>query len=203
MKINATEMKWTRAPKQYTVTEDRVDMITEPHTDLWQRTYYHFRNDNAPVLQMETDEEYFSFVFKTEFDTKVRYDQSGVVMYLNSDNWLKASMEYENDQIQRLGTVVTNNGYSDWSSTDIDASIKSMWFRLSRRGQDFCVENSADGVNFKQMRICHMFNVEKTISFGIYACSSEYSSFSASFTNMEITECKWLPHDGQAPDEEE
>ena len=203
MKINATEMKWTRAPSQYTITEDRVDMITEPHTDLWQRTYYHFRNDNAPVLQLEMDEEYFSFVFRTEFDTKVRYDQSGVVMYLNSDNWLKASMEYENDQIQRLGTVVTNNGYSDWSSTDVDASIKAMWFRLSRRGQDFCVENSADGVHFKQMRICHMFNVGKTISFGVYACSAEDSSFAVSFTGMELTECRWLPHDGQAPDEEE
>lgn len=203
MKINATTMTWTRPPQQYTVTEDRVDMITEPHTDLWQRTYYHFRNDNAPVLQLETDEEYFSFVVRTEFDTKVRYDQSGVVMYLDSDNWLKASMEYENDQIQRLGTVVTNNGYSDWSSTDVDASIKSMWFRLSRRGQDFCVENSVDGVHFKQMRICHMFQAEKKIRFGVYACSAEDSSFAASFTDMKMMECQWLAHDGQAPDEEE
>ena len=46
MKVNAKEMKWIREPKQYEVTEDRVEIITEPHTDLWQRTYYHFRNDN-------------------------------------------------------------------------------------------------------------------------------------------------------------
>lgn len=26
--------------------------MTKPHTDLWQRTYHHFQNDNAPVLQM-------------------------------------------------------------------------------------------------------------------------------------------------------
>lgn len=58
MIINTSELKWTRAPKQYTVTEDKVEMITEPHTDLWQRTYYHFRNDNAPVFQMETDKKY-------------------------------------------------------------------------------------------------------------------------------------------------
>ena len=89
MKVNAKDMKWLRAPKQYQVTEDRVEIITEPHTDLWQRTYYHFRNDNAPVLQLETDEQFFSFVVKTDFDTKVRYDQSGIVMYLDSDNWLK------------------------------------------------------------------------------------------------------------------
>ncbi len=202
MKVNAKEMKWIRAPKQYKVTEDRVEIITEPHTDLWQRTYYHFRNDSAPVFQLETDEQFFSFLVKTDFDTKVRYDQSGIVMYLDSDNWLKASVEYENDEIQRLGSVVTNNGYSDWSSVDVDASIKSIWFRLSRREDDFCIENSFDGVNFKQMRICHMFNAKEKISFGIYACSPEYSTFKASFTNMEITECQWSTHDGQAPDEE-
>ena len=202
MKVNAKEMKWIREPKQYEVTEDRVEIITEPHTDLWQRTYYHFRNDNAPVLQLETGEQFFSFVVKTYFDTKVRYDQSGIVMYLDSDNWLKASMEFENDQIQRLGSVVTNNGYSDWSSVDVDASVKSIWFRFSRREDDFCIENSVDGVNFKQMRICHMFHAKEKINFGIYACSAEDSSFKATFTDMEITECKWLAHDGQAPDEE-
>ena len=202
MKVNTASMVWTRPPKQYTVTEDRVEIITQPHTDLWQRTYYHFRNDNAPVLQTETEEEYFSFVVRTEFDSKVRFDQSGVIMYLDSDNWLKASVEYENGEIQRLGSVVTNNGYSDWASVDIDASIKAMYFRFSRRGQDFCVENSVDGVSFKQMRICHMFNAGRKISFGIYACSPEESSFAATFTDMEITECKWLAHDGQKPDED-
>ena len=201
MKIDTKNMKWIRAPKQYLITEDKIEMITEPFTDLWQRTYYHFRNDNAPVLQFETDEKYFSFTVRTEFDTKVRYDQSGIVMYLDSENWLKASVEYENGIIQRLGSVVTNNGYSDWSSVDMDASVKSMWFRLSRRDDDFCIENSTDGVTFKQMRICHMFNVKDKIQLGVYACSAENSSFKAIFTNMEITECKWLAHDGQQPDE--
>ena len=41
-----------------------------------------------------------------------------------------------------------------------------------------------------------------TESFGIYACSAEDSSFEAAFTDMEITECKWRVHDGQAPDED-
>jgi len=202
MKINTNELKWTRAPRQYSVSEDRVEMITEPYTDLWQRTYYHFRNDNAPVLQMESNEKYFSFVVRTEFDTKVRYDQSGIVLYLDSENWLKASVEYENENIQRLGSVVTNNGYSDWSSVDIDPSVRSIWFRLSRRGSDFCIENSYDGKSFKQMRICHLFGAKDTVRFGVYACSAENSSFKAVFTDMEITECMWRAHGGQPPDEE-
>ena len=99
MRVNAKEMKWIREPKQFDISEDKVVIITEPHTDLWQRTYYHFRNDNAPVLQLETDDQFFSFVVKTNFDTKHRYDQSGIVMYLDSDNWLKAASEYGNNRM--------------------------------------------------------------------------------------------------------
>lgn len=200
--MNLNQFKWTREPASYFVSSDKIEIITKPHSDLWQRTYYHFRNDNAPVLQMETVEKYFSFVVKTTFESKHRFDQCGIVMYLDSDNWLKASIEYENESFQHLGSVVTNNGYSDWATTEIDADIKSMWYRFSRREDDYCIECSEDGVTFKQMRISHMWNGGGTIQFGIYACSPEESSFKATFTDMEVTECKWLPHNGQQPDEE-
>ena len=201
MNFNVKDLKWTREPEKYSITQDKIEIITKPHTDLWQRTYYHFQNDNAPVLQFTTDEQYFSFVVKTEFESKHRFDQCGVVMYLDSENWLKGSIEYENEHFQHLGSVVTNNGYSDWATTAIDPSIKSMWYRLSRREDDYCIECSTDGIHYNQIRICHMHKGTGTIQFGIYACSPEESSFKATFTNMEITECKWLAHDGQQPDE--
>lgn len=194
MEFSAKQLTWIRAPKNYTITKDKIEIITEPVTDLWQRTYYNFQNDNAPCLQMKTSETYFSFTVKTAFESAWRFDQCGVVMYLNSDNWFKASIEFENDEFQRLGSVVTNLGYSDWATTDIPASIKEMWYRFSRRESDYCIECSTDGVNFKQMRIFHMHEGAGEISFGVYACSPERSSFKATFTNMELTECKWLPH---------
>jgi regulation of enolase protein 1 (concanavalin A-like superfamily)/RimJ/RimL family protein N-acetyltransferase len=202
MELSICDFAWTRKPASYTLTQDSVEVVTKPHTDLWQRTYYHFRNDNAPVFQMETDEKFFSFVVKTEFESHHRFDQCGVVMYLDSDNWLKASVEYENQEFQHLGSVVTNLGYSDWATTAIDASIKSMWYRFSRRQDDYCLECSQDGVTFHQMRICHMHKGGGTIRFGIYACSPEDSSFKATFRHMALTECRWLPHNGQAPDED-
>lgn len=194
---------WTRKPKAFEVKSDTVIITTAPKTDLWQRTYYHFQNDNAPVLQMKTREKFFSFVVKTDFtESHHRFDQCGVVMYLDSENWLKASVEYENDEFQHLGSVVTNKGYSDWATQAIPADVKAMWYRFSRREDDFCIECSTDGVNFSQMRICHMYAATDVISFGIYACSPEESSFTAVFTNMKLTECMWKAHDGQQPDEE-
>ncbi len=200
MQPDMQAFQWTRKPESYLIAENRVEIVTKPHTDLWQRTYYGFRNDNAPVLQMRTAEKYFSFVVRTEFDSRARFDQCGIVLYLDSENWLKASVEYENEQIQHLGSVVTNHGYSDWATTEIPASVRVMWYHLSRRADDFRLECSTDGKTFRQMRICHLWEGGGEVQFGIYACSPEDSSFRAVFTDIELLECQWPAHDGQPPD---
>ena len=201
--VDLTAFQWTREPAAYSIDGQALSITTAPHTDLWQRTYYHFRNDNAPVFQIQTKEPYFSFVVKTDFtQSHQRFDQCGVVMYLDSDNWLKGSVEFENEEFQHLGSVATNNGYSDWATTAIPADVKTMWYRFSRRADDYCIECSTDGVNFSQMRICHMYAGADVIRFGVYACSPEESSFTALFSDMKITECQWKAHDGQQPDAE-
>lgn len=124
MNFDIKKMSWTREPADFRISDGKIEIITKPNTDLWQRTYYHFINDNAPVLQTETDEKFFSFTVRTEFESRVRFDQCGVVMYLDGENWLKASIEYENERFQHLGSVVTNGGYSDWATTEIDAGVR-------------------------------------------------------------------------------
>ena len=111
-------------------------------------------------------------------------------MCLNSENWLKCSVEYENEEYQHLGSVVTNRGNSDWATTEISADIKSMWYRFSRREDDYCIECSEDGIRFKQMRVCHMWEGADRIRFGMYACSPENSSFKAIFTDIKLMECQ-------------
>ena len=195
---------WTREPASFKEENGVISITTKPHTDLWQRTYYHFRNDNAPVYQTETDEKYFSFIVRTDFtESQHRFDQCGIVLYLDSENWIKGSVEYENEEFQHLGSVVTNHGYSDWATTEIPASEKTMWYRLSRREDDYRIECSADGIIWKQMRICHLHEGKGTIRFGIYACSPEDSSFTARFSDLQFTECAWEAHDGQQPDDAE
>ena len=79
--MDLQKFKWTREPRDYKIENGRVEIISKPHTDLWQRTYYHFQNDNAPVLQMETEEKYFSFVVKTEFtESHHRFDEFRQIM---------------------------------------------------------------------------------------------------------------------------
>jgi len=79
--IDLNSLQWTREPAGFEVKGDSIVITTAPHTDLWQRTYYHFQNDNAPVLQMKTREKFFSFVVKTDFTkSHQRFDQCGIVI---------------------------------------------------------------------------------------------------------------------------
>ncbi|WP_418562699.1 DUF1349 domain-containing protein [Holdemanella porci] len=36
-----------------------------------------------------------------------------MIIYLDSENWLKGSIEYENEAFQHLGSVLTNHSYSN------------------------------------------------------------------------------------------
>ena len=45
MKFSADKLFWIRQPQESLVTDEKIEIITEPVTDLWQRTYYHFQNE--------------------------------------------------------------------------------------------------------------------------------------------------------------
>jgi len=85
-----TSGNWIFEPKEGSVNSDSISITTEPETDFWQRTYYGFRNDNAPALQIESDDN-FTFTTKVSFNYHTLFDQCGVIIYIDSENWFKAS----------------------------------------------------------------------------------------------------------------
>lgn len=211
MNIDFTVAEWLNKPKLSEIGKQSVKITTEPNTDFWQGTYYGFRNDNAHSLLLESDIN-FSFTVKVSFEYRTKFDQCGLIIYLDSDNWFKTSIEFENENFSRLGSVVTNQAYSDWATTDIPTTTV-MWYRLSRRGPDFLIESSLNGKDFKQMRIFHLHCLGETsaemgrlnppaptrqsIRFGLYACSPLNSSFKANFDNFKLDNCLWMAHSAE------
>lgn len=207
--VDFTNGKWLHEPATHKITTDTVSITTEPETDLWQRSYYGFRNDNAPALQLESGQN-FTFTAKVSFNYNARFDQCGLITYLDNDNWFKASIEFENSTFSRIGSVVTNLGYSDWATTDIPLP-NHIWYRLSRRGPDFLIESALNGEDFNQMRIFHLHMLGDTteetgkcnppqaaqnaVRFGVYACSPSSSSFTAVFSDMKLEPCQWRAHE--------
>ncbi len=200
--------QWINEPKTKQLSQGSLQLKTEPETDFWQRSYYGFRKADAPALLFNTQEN-FSFLVKVAFNYQALFDQAGVIIFIDDDNWFKASIEYENGTFSKLGSVVTNIGYSDWATTDIKTP-EYIWYRLSRRGPDFRIEFSYDGDEFYQMRIFHLHALGETsaemcqgdpsettnlnIRFGVYACSPTASSFTATFSEAVLGECIWEHH---------
>jgi len=194
-KLNSAEFSWINRPEEFSLENGRITLFTNPETDFWQRTYYGFRNDNGHLF-IKGIEGDFTFVLKTTFEPVSQYDQCGVILYQDSENWVKGSVEYENNDFARLGSVVTNLGFSDWASMDISAAVTSMWYRFSRKGQDFRLENSMDGLSYSQMRIFHLHKPVQVAQVGVYACSPMKSSFKAIFSDFELGKCLWPDHHG-------
>ncbi len=192
-KVLINDFEWINKPAYLKISENSLAITPGSKTDLWQRTYYGFRNGNAPMFVTKVEGD-FTFTVKAVFNYKNQYDQCGIVLYENDENWVKASVEHENETFARLGSVVTNLGFSDWATTDIASEVSEMWYRLSRRGQDFYIEFSANGKDFKQMRILHMHRQIVFAKVGVYACCPVKAGFKATFSEFSFEPCKWKLH---------
>ncbi|MGB5059468.1 MAG: DUF1349 domain-containing protein [Candidatus Promineifilaceae bacterium] len=168
-----------------------LEMETKPETDFWQTTHYGFQRDDGHCLFTRISGD-FTISTHVRFTPRSQYDQCGLMLRLNAENWIKMGMEYEDTAVSRLGSVVTNLGYSDWATQDISSEMGERWYRLSRNGNDFLLEQSADGLAWQQMRITHLHAGPPQIEVGPYACSPIGQDFWCRFSWVEISPNKWL-----------
>ena len=180
---------WYNEPEKFKIGNG-LEIWTNEKTDFWQKTHYGFIRDDGHCLFTKISGD-FSIVAHVEYKPKEKYDQCGLMIRVDGQNWIKVSTEYENEEISRLGSVVTNFGYSDWATSDISSAYKEMWYRISRRENDFLLENSFDGERWNQMRICHLHAAKELIETGPYACSPIGRNFHSRFSSFSIDENNW------------
>jgi uncharacterized protein len=156
-------------------------------TDFWQRTHYGFEADNGHFLFAATSGD-FVMTTRVRFFPKHQYDQAGLMVRLSAACWLKTSVEYEPDAPGRLGAVVTNGAYSDWSTQEFPAGRTETWLRVRREGTDYIVDASIDGQAWQQIRMAHLHDDRPggPVACGLYACSPKAAGFVAEFAHLEI-----------------
>ena len=115
-----------------------------------------------------------------------QYDQAGLMIRVSKDFWLKTSVEYEDDTLSRLGVVVTNFGYSDWSTQDFNPQNNEIDLRVSKTGMDCLVEFRLGDAPWSQMRMAHLHRKDDAVQCGIYACSPIDTGYIAEFDFLEI-----------------
>ncbi len=180
---------WFNEPGKYHLGNG-LEIFTDEKTDFWQRTHYGFQRDDGHCLLTRQSGD-FSLTAQVEFEPHTQYDQCGLIVRIDSQNWIKVSTEYESEQVSRLGSVATNLGYSDWATQDVSSDRRSMWYRISKRGRDFLLENSIDGQTWLQMRITHLHKETESYEIGVYACSPIGRDFHCCFKTLEISDSLW------------
>jgi regulation of enolase protein 1 (concanavalin A-like superfamily) len=180
---------WLNEPGRYQLGNG-LEIFTDEKTDFWQRTHYGFQRDDGHCLLTKQSGD-FSLTTRVEFEPRTQYDQCGLIVRIDSQNWIKVSTEYENGHVSRLGSVSTNLGYSDWATQDISSERRAMWYRISKRGADFLLENSLDGQTWLQMRITHLHKQAGEYEIGVYACSPIGKDFHCCFKMLEIADSRW------------
>lgn len=180
---------WFHAPQTYHIGAG-LEMLTDAHTDFWQKTHYGFQRDDGHALLTHVADD---FCLKThvEFQPQHQYDQCGLLVRIDEHNWIKVATEFEDAQHSRLGSVVTNLGYSDWATQDIPSIHRALWYRISRNGADFLLESSYDGQQWSQLRIAHLHQPAAQLHVGVYACSPLGKDFWCKFNLLEISENRW------------
>ncbi len=181
-------LKWYCEPSRWSVpTDGRLVIEPDGGTDFWRKTHYEFEADNGHFLFMDVAGD---FVLTTHvlFRPANQYDQAGLMVRVSPTCWLKASVEYEPDGPSRLGAVVTNFGYSDWSTQGFPASRDEVWLRVRREDDTYVVDASSDGLGWEQVRMAHLHDEREdtTVACGLYACSPKGVGFVAEFAFLTI-----------------
>jgi regulation of enolase protein 1 (concanavalin A-like superfamily) len=156
-------------------------------TDFWQRTHYGFEADNGHFLHLRATGD---FVLTTKVTSRPahQYDQAGLMVRVSPACWLKTSVEFEPEGPNRLGAVVTNGQYSDWSTQPLAKEVNSVWFRVRAEENDCIVDASLDGHHWEQIRMARLLERPSagSVSCGLYACSPKAAGYQAEFSFLRF-----------------
>ncbi|PEJ63115.1 DUF1349 domain-containing protein [Bacillus wiedmannii] len=179
-------------PEYYKINDNRSFIVrSKAETDFWLKTHYGFEVMNGHVFynEMMTD---FQAEVQLCMNPNSKYDQAGLFVMISEKCWLKTSLEYIPDGPSHLGAVVTNNGYSDWSTQDFPTGLatQQLRFRIVRKRGDYIiyVKNSCQ---WEQIRIAHLMEDigNAPVKIGFYTCSpSKNNGFETEFLDFTIEE---------------
>jgi regulation of enolase protein 1 (concanavalin A-like superfamily) len=183
---------WLHPPPEWRIDRG-LHVVTGARTDFWQRTHYGFQRDDGHVYALRVAGD-FTLETRVRWTPRTQYDQCGLMVRAGPETWLKCSVEYEDERLGRLGSVVTNLGWSDWATQDVGSEVRAMSWRVSRRRDDFLVEWAADGADWRQLRVAHLHGCPAALDAGPYACSPVGERFTCVFEHLDLRPCGWAAH---------
>lgn len=175
-------MQWFNEPEQWTIDHRSLRMEVTPQTDYWRLSHYGFTVDDAPFLYTLRGGE-FEVKVKISGDYKTRFDQSGLMLRIDPENYIKAGIEFV-DGKYNLSTVVTHRT-SDWSIIPLDRPVPYVWIKAVRRLDAVEVFYSFDDREYTLMRNAWMQD-NCPMMVGVMGACPDGTGFTARFDDFTI-----------------
>lgn len=118
------KMQWFNEPEKWTVENQALSMFITPKSAYWRISHYGFTVDDAPFYYALYGGE-FEVKVKITGDYKNRFDQAGLMLRIDEQNYIKAGIEFV-DGVYNLSTVVTHKT-SDWSVIALEKPVPFIW----------------------------------------------------------------------------
>ncbi len=177
------KMNWFNEPASWKIEGDALVMDVTPHTDYWRISHYGFTVDDAPFYYAEYGGEFEAKV-KVSGDYKVRFDQAGMMIRLDHENYIKTGIEFV-DGKYNLSTVVTHKT-SDWSVISIDKPVDFIWIKAVRRLDAVEIFYSFDDKVYTMMRNAWV-EANHPVKIGMFAASPDGEGFRARFSDFKVS----------------
>lgn len=180
------KMLWFNEPEQWKIEDKSLSMYVTPHCDYWRISHYGFTVDDAPFYYTTYGGE-FEVKVKVSGDYKTRFDQAGLMLRIDHENYIKAGIEFV-DGKYNLSTVVTHHT-SDWSVITLDKAVPYAWIKAVRRLDAVEIFYSFDDKTYVMMRNAWLKD-NTPVQVGLMAASPDGEGFNAKFEEFKV---KHLP----------
>ena len=176
------KMQWFNEPAQWTIQDHVLSMQVTPQSDYWRISHYGFTVDDAPFLYTLRGGE-FEVKVKVSGDYRTRYDQAGLMLRIDHENYIKAGIEFV-DGKYNLSAVVTHHT-SDWSIIPLEKPVPFVWIKAVRRLDAIEIFYSFDDQEYTLMRNAWMQD-NLPIMVGLMGASPDGQGFEARFEHCSI-----------------
>ena len=177
------KMQWFNEPASYSIQNGSLEMDVPDQTDFWRIAHYGFTVDDGPFLYATYGGE-FEAKIKVGGDYKERFDQAGMMIRLDHENYVKFGIEYV-DGKYNISTVVTHRT-SDWSVIPLEKPIPFLWLKAVRRLDAIEIYYSFNDKDYVMMRTLWMQD-NCPLQVGPVAACPDGKGFKARFSDFKVT----------------
>jgi len=168
---NIDDYQWYNIPRRIDEKSDGYVFHTKPETDFWQTTHYGFQRDDGHFFYRPVSGD-FDVQLDLSLMPNAKYDQGGLMVRIDTDNWIKTSVEFEPVGSSHYGTVVTQNAASDWSMRPVSEYPTHQSYRIIRSGCDYTIYSHLGSGEWERLRVTRLqANNGGEVLVGFYGCS--------------------------------